>query len=300
MPHTPAAGSTFTTSGPTSRTYISQRLKIHYVDWGNPSAPPVILLHGGRDHCRSWDAVARRLSSRFHVIAPDLRGHGDSAWADGSTYMLPGYLFDLAQLIHQQELAPVTLVAHSLGGNVATRYAGLYPENVARLVAVEGLGWIHNKERASKPIEERMRKWVDDGRDLARHPPRRYPSIEEALARMKEANKKFSDDLARHLTIHGLSQNEDGTYSWKFDPYVRPFAPYDMSREEIEHLWGRIACPVLLMWGTESWHTDPEQDGRSKLFRNARVVGFEGAGHWVHHDMPEHFMAELEAFLGGG
>jgi pimeloyl-ACP methyl ester carboxylesterase len=284
-------------SGPTSRTYVSQRLRIHYADWGNPQAPPLILLHGGRDHCRSWDRVAAQLADRYHVIAPDLRGHGDSAWADGSTYMIPGYLYDLAQLIHQQALAPVTLIAHSLGGNVATRYAGLYPENVARLVAIEGLGWIHNPERAGKPIEERMRKWVEDSRELAALPPRRYKSVEEAVARMKEANPKFGDDLACHLTIHGLAQNEDGTYCWKFDPYVRPFAPYDMSRSEIEHLWGRIACPVLLMWGTQSWHTDPEKDGRAGHFRNVRVAAFEGAGHWVHHDQPERFMAELEAFL---
>src|SRR5262245_43182044 len=93
-------------AGPTSRNYISQRLRLHYVDWGNAEAPALILLHGGRDHCRSWDWVASRLAAHWHVIAPDLRGHGDSAWADGSTYMIHGHIYDLAQLIHQQKLAP--------------------------------------------------------------------------------------------------------------------------------------------------------------------------------------------------
>src|SRR3546814_20636320 len=64
----------------TSRTYVSQRLRLHYVDWGNPDAPPLLLLHGGRDHCRNWDWVAQELRSDFHIIAPDLRGHGDSQW----------------------------------------------------------------------------------------------------------------------------------------------------------------------------------------------------------------------------
>ena len=67
--------------GPTSHFYVSQRLRLHYVDWGNETAPPLLLVHGGRDHCRNWDWVAQRLRDRYHVIAPDLRGHGDSAWA---------------------------------------------------------------------------------------------------------------------------------------------------------------------------------------------------------------------------
>jgi pimeloyl-ACP methyl ester carboxylesterase len=283
---------------PVSRTYISQRLRMHYVDWGNPDAPPLILLHGGRDHCRSWDWVARRLADRWHVVALDLRGHGDSAWGDGSTYMLPGYLYDLAQLIHQLKLAPVTVVAHSLGGNIATRYAGLYPDEIARLVSIEGLGWHHYGERSKKPVLERMQNWITDSRKLAGYQPRRYPAIEEAVARMKEANKNLNDEQARHLTIHGISQNEDGTFSWKYDPYVRPWAPYDMTRDEVEGLWARITCPVMLMWGSKSWHTNPETDGRVKLFKNAQVGAFEGAGHWVHHDQFEPFMEKLEAFLG--
>src|SRR3546814_12717542 len=73
-------------SGPISNSFISQRLKLHYVDWGNESAPPLLLVHGGRDHCRSWDWVAERLADRYHIIAPDLRGHGDSAWSPDGQY----------------------------------------------------------------------------------------------------------------------------------------------------------------------------------------------------------------------
>jgi pimeloyl-ACP methyl ester carboxylesterase len=285
--------------GPTSRNYISMGLKLHYVDWGNPDAPPVILLHGGRDHCRSWDWVAARLAARWHVICPDLRGHGDSAWSTGNTYMIPGHIYDLAQLVHQQGLAPVTLVAHSLGGNVATRYAGLYPDLVRKLVSIEGLGQTHNPERAKRTPAERFSKWIDDARDIAKHEhqPRRYKSIEEAVGRMKEANKHLSDEQAHHLTVHGIAQQEDGTYCWKFDPYSRPLPPYDMSKEDVESLWARITCPVLLMWGSESWHKDPGADGRAAVFPNARVRGFQGAGHWIHHDKLDEFMIVLEEFL---
>src|SRR5690606_26287722 len=102
--------------GPTSRSYVSQRLRLRYVDWGNPEAPPLLLVHGGRAHSRNWDWVAQRLRHQWHVIAPDLRGHGDSQWADDGNYAMTGYVYDLAQLIHEQRLAPVTIVAHSLGG----------------------------------------------------------------------------------------------------------------------------------------------------------------------------------------
>ena len=104
-----------TSPGPTSRIFFSQRLRLHYVDWGNAGAPPLLLVHGGRDHCRNWDWVAEELGHDWHIIAPDLRGHGDSQWSHDGTYMMAGYIYDMAQLIHQLKLAPVTILAHSLG-----------------------------------------------------------------------------------------------------------------------------------------------------------------------------------------
>jgi pimeloyl-ACP methyl ester carboxylesterase len=282
---------------PTSHSFISQRLRLHYADWGNADAPPIVLVHGGRDHSRSWDWIAERLADRWHVIAPDLRGHGDSGWSTGCTYMLASHIYDLAQLIHQQKLAPVTLVGHSLGGQIVLRYAGLYPDNVRQIVAVEGLGQSYTSERGSMATAERTRRWIQATREVAAHAPLKYPSLDAAEARMREANAHLSVEQARHLTIHGINQNEDGTYSWKFDPYVRTWAPYDMPRADIEACWSAIDCPALLICGTESWHTDPSKDGRAALFKNARVRIFDGAGHWVHHDRLEGFMEELEAFL---
>ena len=97
--------------GPTSRHYYSQRLRLHYVDWGNPDAPPLLLVHGGRDHCRNWDWVAESLRHDWHIICPDLRGHGDSQWSPDGNYAMSSYIYDIDQLIHQQGLAPVTIVA---------------------------------------------------------------------------------------------------------------------------------------------------------------------------------------------
>src|SRR3954466_1470140 len=196
---------------------------------------------------------------------------------------MAAYIYDLAQLIHQQELAPVTIVAHSLGGNIALRYTGMYPESVRKLVAIEGLGPSPKAfaERFSKPLSERLRGWVDEQRGLAGRLPRRYATIEDAFKRMQEENKHLSPEQARHLTQHGVNQNEDGTYSWKFDNYVRAWPPYDMPQADLELLWSRIACPTLLVYGKESWAKNPADDGRAGYFQHARILGVGGAGHWV-------------------
>ena len=288
-----------TICGPISRSYISQRLRLNYVDWGNEKAPPLILLHGGRDHCRNWDWVAQRLRDDWHIIAPDLRGHGDSQWADAGGYGIDGFIYDLSQLIHQQNLAPVTIIAHSMGGNIALRYTGVFPETVRRLVAIEGLGPspAMEAEMAKKTIAERMQGWVGASRKLAGRMPRRYASLEDAYARMREENAHLSAEQALHLTQHGVRQNEDGTYSWKFDNYIRAWPPYDMTRDDIRSLWARITCPTLLVYGSESWASNPETDGRVAHFSNAKVAVIQGAGHWVHHDKLDDFMGAVVPFL---
>jgi len=285
--------------GPTSRHFISQRLRLHYVDWGNPEAPPLLLVHGGRDHCRNWDWVAQALRRDWHIICPDLRGHGDSQWSPDGNYSMSAYIYDLAQLIHQQGLAPVTIVSHSLGGNISLRYTGIYPESVRKLVAIEGVGPSPKiiAERAQKGIAERMQGWVEEERKLSGRLPRRYASIEEAFKRMQDENTHLSAEQARHLTHQGVNQNEDGTYSWKFDNYVRANAPYDMTTADIEGLWARITCPTLLVYGKESWASNPEKDGRLKNFKTATVAEFDNAGHWVHHDRLDAFVDTVRAFI---
>jgi pimeloyl-ACP methyl ester carboxylesterase len=285
--------------GPASHSYFSQRLRLHYVDWGNAGKPPLLLIHGGRDHCRNWDWTAAALRADWHIIAPDLRGHGDSQWSPDGSYTMAGYLYDLAQLVHQQRLEPVTIVAHSLGGNIALRYAGLYPAAVEKLVAIEGLGpspaRLAGQPRRS--IVERMDEWIKAQRSLAGRLPRRYPTIEDAFRRMQDENPHLSAEQARHLTVHGVNQNEDGTYSWKFDNYVRAFPPYDMSGRDIQELWARIEAPTLLLHGTESRAGDPAADGRLGLFKNARAAGIERAGHWLHHDRLDEFLRLVREFL---
>ncbi|MCX2981627.1 alpha/beta hydrolase [Halieaceae bacterium IMCC14734] len=285
--------------GPSSHNYFSQRLRLHYVDWGNHEAPPLLLIHGGRDHCRNWDWVARELRRDYHVIAPDLRGHGDSQWITGGTYTTLDYVYDIAQLVHQLGLAPLKIVAHSMGGNIALRYTGIYPGKVEKIVAIEGLGPSPKmlEEIRKRKVEENMRGWIGQMRKLSGRQTRRYPSLQEAAARMQDANPHLSSEQAWHLTLHGVNQNEDGTFSWKFDNYTHGFPSVGMSHEETQNILGNITCPTLLVYGAESNASNPQEDGRIGVFRNAQVKNVADAGHWVHHDQLEVFMGLLGEFL---
>ncbi|TDJ26766.1 MAG: alpha/beta hydrolase [Gammaproteobacteria bacterium] len=285
--------------GPTSHIYFSQRLRLHYVDWGNDGAPPMLLVHGGRDHCRNWDWVAERLRDDYHIIAPDLRGHGDSQWIIGGSYNQIDYVYDIAQLLNQKKMTPVTIIGHSLGGSISLLYTGLFPDTVTKLVSIEGMGPPPEmmKERIEQPMEDRLQLWVKELRKLSGRIPRRYPSLEEAYERMQKENPHLTEDQARHLTIHGSNQNEDGSYSWKFDNYVRNFPPIGLDFEDQYGLYKRISCPTLLIRGTESWATDPEKDGRAKTFQDVQVASIEDAGHWVHHDQLDIFITLVKDFL---
>ena len=282
--------------GPTSHYYYSQRLKLHYVDWGNTEAPPLLLLHGGRDHARNWDWVALALRDSYHIMAPDLRGHGDSEWARGGQYAMIDYVLDVAQLLEQLQLFPITIIGHSLGGSIACQYSGVYPERVQRLVAIEGLGPPPRHVRRG-PAYERMREWIAQMRSYAGRHVRRYASLDEAVQRLQEANKRLTAEQAYHLTLHGTYRNEDGTYTWKFDNYVRSQSPYAFNIEEARSIWQRITCPTLLLRGTESWSTDPMHDGRAGAFQQVHCVNVPRAGHWVHHDQLPAFLRVVRAFF---
>lgn len=283
--------------GPTSHYFYSQRLKLHFVDWGNPDQPLMVLVHGGRDHCRNWDWVALALRDHFHIIAPDLRGHGDSDWAIGGNYSMIDYVLDLAQLMRAISDEPVTLIGHSLGGSIVLQYSGVFPDRVRKVVSIEGMGPAPGMIKES-PAYERMKAWITQMRDLASRKVHEYASIGEALTRMRAANPQLSYEQARHLTIWGVRRNENGTYSWKFDNYVHATSPYMFNNRDAREIWGRIISPTFLIRGSESWAGDWVKDGRFAVFKNAETVTIQKAGHWVHHDQLNAFLSHVRGFLG--
>jgi pimeloyl-ACP methyl ester carboxylesterase len=268
---------------PRSETYESQRVTLHYDVWGDGDKPPLMLIHGGQDHSRNWDFVAERLLDRYTIYAPDLRGHGDSGWAIGGMYSIPEFTLDVATLANRIE-GPLTVIGHSLGGAIALQYAGTFPDKVSKLVSVEGWG---PPLQEHKPAHRRMREWIGHMHDVERREPRRYETVEAATKRMMEANPHLSAEMARHLTEHGANRNEDGTYTWKFDNYVRIRSPYEFNMEDAMVIWSQIRARTLLIKGAESWAVDPDATGRADVI----------AGYWVYHDQLDVFTSHVERFL---
>jgi pimeloyl-ACP methyl ester carboxylesterase len=282
---------------PVSHFFYSHRLKLQFWDWGREGKPVMLLVHGGLDHARSWDWVARALRNDFHVYALDLRGHGNSAWAPGALYSVAEHVLDLSGLADIVQGFPVHIMGHSLGAVVSLVYSGIYPDRVKKVVAIEGVGLPPVRRLDQTPPAERMRQWIEKVRGAEQRTPHSYPDLASAVARMKEANPFLSDEVARHLTLHGTNWNADGSMIWKFDNFARLGAPYGMNVAEMSAVLGCIQCPVLLFWGRESFAMDPELAPESAVLRDLRIVKVDRAGHWVHHDQLGVFLHETRKFL---
>ena len=286
-------------SEPWQHFYQSQRLRLSYWTWGDAANPPLVLLHGGRDHARSWDGFAEAFRDDYHVIAADLRGHGDSEYAQGSLYGLPEHSLDLHALI-QLVGGRATVVGHSFGGAIALLTAGMFPECFDRIVALEGAGARMN-DHPDEVTPRQLREWALQTRSFEQHTPRVYPTIEEARDRMRDANPQLTLEMAMHLArwgTHGI----DGGYVWKFDPWVRGRTPIEVRGEDMERLWAAITCPVLHMIGEKSQQRREDFRGRQldSYFADSRTVVVPDAGHWMHHDQPAITVRRARDFLDEG
>ena len=276
-------------------------MPLSYTEWTHEGAPLAILLHGSRDHSRSWDALANALLPDYHVIAPDLRGHGNSGWSQDGRYDFAAYLSDLAALAEQLALGPqrqAILIGHSLGAHIALRFAATYPETITRIVAIETVGAPPDIEayRFSQSIEQTTRNWLEERRAASLATPRIFASVDEAVERMRERHAFLTPAQARHMTRHGLRRAGKAGWQWKYDPYLAVWAFPDVSMEDVRALWRNIACPTLLLYGERSWPSGLPADLLAHL-PDVREVRLPGSGHWPQHDAFDACLAAITPFL---
>jgi pimeloyl-ACP methyl ester carboxylesterase len=272
-------------------------LKIHYLEWGDPAAEPLLLIHGFLDHARSWERFVAALQNHEamprRIIAPDCRGHGDSGWVGaGGYYHFPDYIWDLNTLVEALRLDRFALVGHSMGGTISFIYTGTFPARVEKLVLVEGIGPLPAQFPDAPP---RMERWIAEVKMVPQRKIVEYPSLEEAAQRLRRKNPRLDNALALELARGGMRRIANGSWVWKFDPLHRTAAPQPFYLAQAVEFFRRIECPVLIVNGAESRHTPrPDIAERLEAISDARVASVEGAGHMMHHDDPAR-LAELVA-----
>ena len=272
-------------------------LPIHWVEWGRRGPQPVILVHGFRDHCRTWDFFVNELlaiSPELWLVAPDCRGHGDSGWVGaGGYYHFFDYLLDLDCLVRHLDVPIVRLVGHSMGGTIACLYAGTHPGRVSKLVSVEGLGpqgmsFADAPRRAAQWLKEVPA--VEDGAG--------YASLEYTADRLRRAYPRLTEERARHLVHHGMRRMETGAWQWKFDPLHRTTLPQPFYVEQFREFLRRVACPSLVIQGAESEHrVRGDVKARYGWLPGAELVTLPDAGHMVQQENPEALARTLAPFL---
>lgn len=283
--------------------------RLSAVDFGGPGMP-MVVLHGMRDHGLAMTAVAEAFGDEYRVIAADLRGHGDSD--NPGSYAMVQFIADLAALVDHFGLERMVLVGHSLGGHIATKFAGIYPAMVAALVIIDGMGPPRSTERDSREdMQARWRGFVDTARTL-RDERRQMKGEEEAVSRLRRNNPGLSEATARLIAHEGVESHPAGGVRWKWDARVQMvWGTFD--HDETERQCGFIDCPVLIVTGEHSmqyWsgrglfagedvHAvhDAENRRRVMLFTDARHVEIPDAGHMIHYDQPDRLNGEMRAFL---
>ena len=276
-------------------------LRHHVRIWGDAAAPRLFLLHGWMDVGASFQFLVDSFSRDWHVIAPDWRGFGLSEWARDEGYWFPDYYADLEALAdHYQPGEPVRLVGHSMGGVIASVYAGIRPDRVARLVSMEGLGLARH---TPDQVPVRYAQWLDQLKGSPAFKP--YRSFDDVAARLRKTNPRLPEEHAAFLARHWAKQLPGGEIVLHSDPRHKTFNPYLFRIDEAIACWRRVTAPVLLVSGRQSeiparMKDTPEQLAERKgAFRDRREEVLDDCGHMMHHDQPQRLARLIEDFLTG-
>jgi pimeloyl-ACP methyl ester carboxylesterase len=283
------------------KTTDSAGLSIHYLEWGERAGEPIVLVHGFLDHAHSWGPFVASLQANskhpLWIVAPDCRGHGDSGWVGaGGYYHFPDYIFDLHCLIQSLGASRFKLIGHSMGGSISFLYTGTFPDRIANLVLIEGVGPPGLDFSDAPP---RMEKWIGEVRERRRNHFRPYTSVEAGARQLQQTNSRLNSEFALHLARTGMRQNDAGKWIWKFDPLHRTTAPQPFYSDQAIEFLRRIKCPVLTIEGKESHQSKrTDKQKRIKAISNHSHMVIENAGHMVHQDNPEALAFIVGEFLG--
>jgi len=274
---------------PLSKTLLVNDLALHYLEWGEVATPPIVCVHGYTGSADAFNALARRLQDRYHILAPDVRGHGESAWSPAGAYRYEDQAGDLAEFARQLGLDKFVLIGTSMGGIIAMTYAAAHAARLSGLV-INDIG--PDAEAGTRRITQ-----------MVGSRPNEFATLEEAMAYRRSASPILAARSAEdqhELALGVLRQRADGKWGWKMDPaYIR---------QRVEHgppvrppLWPvlqAVACPTLVVWGAESDVLSETQARRMvDVLPRGELVRVPGIGHSPTLVEPV-VLAALDRFLG--
>jgi pimeloyl-ACP methyl ester carboxylesterase len=258
-------------------------LRLHYLDYGTAGRPAMLCVHGGAAHAHWFDFVAPGFSTDHHVLALDLRGHGDSEWADPPAYSYQRYASDLAEVVEKLDLRNFVLVGHSMGGTVSLVYAASHPGRVARLIVVDTTMHLAAERIAAL-------------RDVGTRGGRSYATREEFVARyrLRPAGTMAAPEVIRHLAENSGRQLPDGSWRHKFDRNVYA------TRESLDGMpyWNNVGIPALLVKSDRSHRITPEIFAEVKArCPHVELAEASDSDHHITLDNPSGFVRVVREFL---
>lgn len=272
----------------TDRDTTVNGLKLHYQEWGDSSAPTILMVHGFGVSGHMFDEFADNVRDDFHLIAVDQRGHGDSDWATDGDYSRDAFVNDLEGFRKALNLDSFVLMGHSMGGLNAVAYAAKYPQHVDALVLVDV-----GPEAAKEGVDNIVR--FTQGPDEL--------EFDEFVEMAHRFNPRRSLENIRDRMRHRLKQIENGKWTWKFDRRFRSDREAlrigsDLSNDEMWKLFRSVRVPTLLIRGAESDVLTQEVAERTaNEMPLAALVVVPGAGHSVPGDNPDDFSSVVTGFL---
>jgi pimeloyl-ACP methyl ester carboxylesterase len=272
---------------PTEREVTGNGLQFHLLDWGTAGQPTVLFLHGGSLTAHTWDLVCLALRQRYHCLAYDLRGHGDTAWSPEADYSLEAHRTDLEAVVEQLGLQRFILVGMSLGGATSLSYAGKNADRLAGLVLVD----IGPDGRAAG--RRRIADFVETSPELE--------SVEAFVEKAMAFNPLRRPEMLRRSLLHNLRETPRGTWTWKWDPQLRQVRTSEAQAHRRTVLWAavpNVGCPALVVRGGNSdVLLDEDAEKLAAALPSGSWVRIEGAGHTVQGDQPRALVEALGPFF---
>ncbi|GAW87224.1 conserved hypothetical protein [Bathymodiolus platifrons methanotrophic gill symbiont] len=256
---------------------MSRAIKLVFEEYGEPTAPVLVILHGFFASSRNWRQISRKLVEYYHIYTLDMRNHGESAHNAIMDY--PSMSADVELFLDSQKLAKANILGHSMGGKTAMWLALSRPERINKLIIADiaPFSYRHSFENLIQALKE-------------------LPL--EQLTNRKQADVLLSSAIPessfRQFLLQNLVLNE-GKYSWRIDLDV-----FSNTADNIIAFPDTEAMPaysdkVLFLAGELSDYTD--QESIDNLFPRAEIQTIAGAGHWLHAQQPDAFCAAVNAFL---